>query len=548
MQRLATLSDKLDRFVHKSPPDRWIAIRETIKEPWRSASRWVANTPRRVWETLNQRHRRRRIFREIYDKNLWGSDGHSKFYSGVGSRGESAEIYVKGMARVLESHVAELGRKLTVVDLGCGDFEIGHALVTGLPDLIYVGCDIVPEVVIHNTKTYANERISFRQLDIVADPLPNADVCLVRQVLQHLSNAEIIKFLQRANYKYLYITEGHPSVRTGPVNPAKATGGDVRFDWHAGRGRGVELDKPPYCMLTEEMFRACERPNEVIITERVLSAPPNSSPVNRKPFSAGAARPNRIPPCIFQTWKSKVDIPKHFAQWMSSFDLLNPDFQHVLWDDDDNRNFIASYYNWFLPIYDSYAREIYRADAIRYFFLYTFGGIYADMDAECLKPLGHLLDRGDVLVGRMGDASHPHSIPNATMASKPRQEFWLLVIWLLVIAATETRWLDPEEVTGPTVLKSAVDLYLSQGSLGTRSSVRSAIRDIARLVPSDLHPIPTVSNVQILPRHEWFPIDHTDPIHLRLCQDIAKHGSLSDELKRQFLSHSSIVSYWAHSW
>jgi hypothetical protein len=270
MQRLATLSDKLVRLAHKSPQNQWTAIRETIKESWRSASRWVANTPRRVWETLNQRHRRRRIFREIYDNNLWGGDEHSKFFSGVGSRGESAEIYVKGMARLLERHAAELGRRLMVVDLGCGDFQIGHALMARFPDLIYVGCDIVPELIAHNTETYANEQISFRQLDIVADPLPDGDVCLVRQVLQHLSNAEIVKFVQRATYKCLYVTEGHPAVRTGPINPDKATGADVRFDWRTGRGRGVELDKPPYSLRTQEMFRACERPNEFIITEHVF--------------------------------------------------------------------------------------------------------------------------------------------------------------------------------------------------------------------------------------------------------------------------------------
>jgi hypothetical protein len=286
---LMLVREKLVRFARKSPPDRWVAIRETL----RSANRRVADTLRLAWEALDERHRRRRLFREIYRNNLWGSDGRSKFFSGVGSRGESAEIYVKEMARLLERHATEVEGRLTVVDLGCGDFEIGHALVTRFPDLIYVGCDIVPELIAHHTKTYANERISFRQLDIVADPLPKGDVCLVRQVLQHLSNAEIMKFLQRANYKYLYITEGHPSVRTGPVNPDKATGGDVRFDWYAGRGRGVELDKPPYCMLTEEVFRACERPNEIIITERVQSQ-------ILHPRTGGVSRRRRLARIVFR--------------------------------------------------------------------------------------------------------------------------------------------------------------------------------------------------------------------------------------------------------
>jgi hypothetical protein len=59
-------------------------------------------------------------------------------------------------------------------------------------------------------------------------------------------------------------------VRIGPVNPDKPTGADVRFDWYAGRGRGVELGEPPFCLSTREVFRTCERPNEIIITERVF--------------------------------------------------------------------------------------------------------------------------------------------------------------------------------------------------------------------------------------------------------------------------------------
>jgi SAM-dependent methyltransferase len=172
------------------------------------------------------------------------------------ARQESAEGYVRGMSELLERHAAKFGRTPTVVDLGCGDFEVGHALVARFPDLTYVGCGIVPELIAHNTKTYADERISFRRLDIVADPFPVGDVCLVRQVLQHLSNAEIMRFLNRMNYMYLYITEGDPSVRTGPVNPDKPTRADVRFDWPAGRGCGVELGEPPFCLSTREVFSA----------------------------------------------------------------------------------------------------------------------------------------------------------------------------------------------------------------------------------------------------------------------------------------------------
>jgi hypothetical protein len=112
--------------------------------------------------------------------------------------------------------------------------------------------------------------VRFCQLDLVSDPLPAGDVCLVRQVLQHLSNADIQSFFQRADYPWIYLTEGHPVLRTGTVNPDKAAGHEVRFDWRTGRGRGVELDRPPFNLATEEMFRVPAMQHEVIVTERVF--------------------------------------------------------------------------------------------------------------------------------------------------------------------------------------------------------------------------------------------------------------------------------------
>ena len=54
------------------------------------------------------------------------------------------------------------------------------------------------------------------------------------------------------------------------MNPDKLAGYDVRFDWRTGRGRGVELDNPPFDLVTQEMFRAFAPPHEVIVTERVF--------------------------------------------------------------------------------------------------------------------------------------------------------------------------------------------------------------------------------------------------------------------------------------
>jgi SAM-dependent methyltransferase len=219
---------------------------------------------------LSENQFRQRVFQDVYRRGLWGHDGSSKFFSGIGSRGRATELYVEHMAEILRLRSQELGRPLTVVDIGCGDFRVGRALLDRLPGFDYVGCDIVPELIAHNLATYGSDRVTFRQVDVVCDPLPDGHVCLIRQVFQHLSNADILKATRRLLYPMVYVTEGHPIERTGPINPDKKVSAEVRFDWRIGRGRGVELDQAPYDLNTHEVFRFPNPPNEVLITEEII--------------------------------------------------------------------------------------------------------------------------------------------------------------------------------------------------------------------------------------------------------------------------------------
>jgi Methyltransferase domain len=218
------------------------------------------------------RFHRRRTFQNVYKNQLWGSDGKSQFFSGVGSHGGPATAYVNDIAPILLDHLGSLGRQATILDLGCGDFSVGSQLLHRLPSLAYLGCDVVPEIIEHNRKKHGAVGVQFKTLDIVSDDLPDGDICLVRQVLQHLSNSDIACVLPKLRkYRYVYITEGQPLVRIGNTNPDKPANSDVRFDWRTGYGRGVELDQPPWNLSIEEVSRvpALEHDKELIVTHRV---------------------------------------------------------------------------------------------------------------------------------------------------------------------------------------------------------------------------------------------------------------------------------------
>jgi hypothetical protein len=207
---------------------------------------------------------RKLAFTRIYRKSAWGSDAE-RFYSGVGSRGKPVEVYVDAVAR-------EIGNPKTIVDCGCGDFVVGRELLKRFPSAKYIGCDIVPDLIRHHQNAYGSSRISFQALDIVADEVPAGDVHLVRQVFQHLCNADIKRAIDKLCMSpCLIVTEGMPLRKTGPVNPDKMAGGDTRFNMFTGEGGGVELDQPPFNKRLTELCRVEMSASEQIITWRVRS-------------------------------------------------------------------------------------------------------------------------------------------------------------------------------------------------------------------------------------------------------------------------------------
>jgi hypothetical protein len=111
-------------------------------------------------------------------------------------------------------------------------------------DFHYTGCDVVPDLIEHLNKNRASETVEFRCANIVEDELPDGELCLIRQVLQHLSNAEIKRVLENCRkYKYLIITEHYPDPNVKLIpNLDIPHGPDVRLHFNSA----VVLDKPPF--------------------------------------------------------------------------------------------------------------------------------------------------------------------------------------------------------------------------------------------------------------------------------------------------------------
>ena len=186
----------------------------------------------------------RAVFSSIYSNNKWGGTGEA--FSGTGSRGAPASEYVSFVKGFIQDHAIR-----SVVDIGCGDYFIGRQIAEDVEH--YVGIDVVQSLIDDHSQRYGDEAHSFVCLDVASEPIPMGDLCLIRQVLQHMSNRQIAGVLEKVRaFKYALVTEhyAHDDDFKAP-NLNKAMGTSTRLSI----GSMVAIDQPPYNMKCEEVLR-----------------------------------------------------------------------------------------------------------------------------------------------------------------------------------------------------------------------------------------------------------------------------------------------------
>lgn len=160
---------------------------------------------------------------------------------------------------------------------------------------------------------------------------------------------------------------------------------------------------------------------------------------------------------VHQSWKTR-QLPPMFANLSLSWKTCFPSWKHILWTDEDNLQLVRDYFPWFLPRYQALPHNIMRADAVRYMYMYVYGGVYADLDTECLKPFTHLLRNYSIVMGAMdGGAILPEGhTQNSFLYSAPGHPFWLQLLKYIYRHSNEGR---PEAITGPNALMECIRAY-----------------------------------------------------------------------------------------
>lgn len=96
---------------------------------------------------------------------------------------------------------------------------------------------------------------------------------------------------------------------------------------------------------------------------------------------------------ILQINKKKPSNNSSLSLFQKSWQLCNPDFKYVFFNDNDCEEFIKRNASWYWNLYMRLKNANNKAlfvDWFRFLYIYIEGGIYTDIDTICLKPF-HLL-------------------------------------------------------------------------------------------------------------------------------------------------------------
>jgi hypothetical protein len=149
------------------------------------------------------------IFTNIYENNIWGNDSSiDNLYKGTSGGGSEINHCRQYIDFVREFIIKNKINK--VIDLGCGDWQASCLIYEKLDNICYYGYDAYEKLIISHKNQYPD--YSFIHLDFVdhKEKIESGDLCILKDVLQHLSNISIDTLLnyliKEKKFKYILIT------------------------------------------------------------------------------------------------------------------------------------------------------------------------------------------------------------------------------------------------------------------------------------------------------------------------------------------------------
>lgn len=227
-----------------------------------------------------------------------------------------------------------------------------------------------------------------------------------------------------------------------------------------------------------------------------------------------------IPKIIHQSFKTaRHPYP---LKWQQSWLDNHPKWEYHFHTDADNRRLVAKLCPQFLKAFDSFPRGIMRADFARFLYLYSWGGVYVDLDYVCLRPMDSLLRQ----VAKIGIPWLPgngyYQYHNAILVSEARNPFWLTCAEQAVFYFWSSEFPQVEQLAGPLRIQAAIE---SEGL------------KFAPLLPKQVTPL------------DWFAYN------VKVGKGDKRVAALRDSLSKASIAairnafpQAYAVTFWNHGW
>jgi mannosyltransferase OCH1-like enzyme len=148
-----------------------------------------------------------------------------------------------------------------------------------------------------------------------------------------------------------------------------------------------------------------------------------------------------IPRIFHQIWVGPDPFPEDFLPYQETWLAHNPGWELRLWTEENLPGDLER-----TEAYERLRQPAERADILRLELLYRQGGVYVDVDFECLRPIEPLIESVDIFVAR----PKRRRLNNAIMGAVPGHP----------LLARAVREIEPRSTFGPVDKARTGPLFL----------------------------------------------------------------------------------------
>ncbi len=175
-----------------------------------------------------------------------------------------------------------------------------------------------------------------------------------------------------------------------------------------------------------------------------------------------------IPRILHQTWRTNA-LPRLFQRCRDGWLARHPGWEHRFYDDAGCLALVRSRGARWVELHDRLPTAIQRADLFRYLVVESHGGVYADLDMACYRPVDALIEGASCVLSieahltrerqrELGYAA-PRQLANCVFGAAPGHPFLrALLARIADLDRLEVRTdADVEDSTGPRTLTRAFE-------------------------------------------------------------------------------------------